>query len=315
MAEPNTAGSEENTPNVARQGVFFALGAYMIWGLAPIYFKTLAHVPALEVLAHRIMWAFLFILVLILASGRMQQVVRAFDSPKLLLQLALAACLIGLNWFLFIWAVANDHILDASLGYYINPLLNVAIGMLFFGERLRRLQLIAVLLAVIGVAIQIITFGSVPWIALVLAGSFATYGAIRKKLPFDSLTGLWLEVILLLPFMLVYFFVFANSSASNMLANTWQLNGLLVMAGVITTVPLLFFTGAAKRIRYSTLGLFQYIAPSMMFILAVLIYNEPLSADKLITFIIIWSALAIYTVDAVRTHQHVRKAAKAIQNS
>lgn len=312
MANPNTP---DNAPNVARQGVFFALGAYMIWGLAPIYFKTLAHVPALEVLAHRIMWAFLFMLVLIVASGRMQQVVRAFDSPKLLLQLALAACLIGLNWFLFIWAVANDHILDASLGYYINPLLNVAIGMLFFGERLRRLQLIAVLMAVIGVAIQIITFGSVPWIALVLAGSFATYGAIRKKLPFDSLTGLWLEVILLLPFILVYFFVFANSSASNMLANTWQLNGLLVLAGVITTVPLLFFTGAAKRIRYSTLGLFQYIAPSMMFILAVLIYNEPLSADKLITFVIIWSALAIYTVDAVRTHRQVRKAAKAIRSS
>lgn len=312
MADPNTP---DNAPNVARQGVFFALGAYMIWGLAPIYFKTLAHVPALEVLAHRIMWAFLFMLVLIVASGRMQQVVRAFDSPKLLLQLALAACLIGLNWFLFIWAVANDHILDASLGYYINPLLNVAIGMLFFGERLRRLQVIAVLLAVIGVAIQIITFGSVPWIALVLAGSFATYGAIRKKLPFDSLTGLWLEVILLLPFILVYFFMFANSSASNMLENTWQLNGLLVLAGVITTVPLLFFTGAAKRIRYSTLGLFQYIAPSMMFILAVLIYNEPLSADKLITFIIIWSALAIYTVDAVRTHQQVRKAAKAIRAS
>lgn len=312
MANPNTP---DNAPNVTRQGVFFALGAYMIWGLAPIYFKTLAHVPALEVLAHRIMWAFLFMLVLIVASGRMQQVVRAFDSPKLLLQLALAGCLIGLNWFLFIWAVANDHILDASLGYYINPLLNVAIGMLFFGERLRRLQLIAVLMAVIGVAIQIITFGSVPWIALVLAGSFATYGAIRKKLPFDSLTGLWLEVILLLPFILVYFFVFANSSASNMLANTWQLNGLLVLAGVITTVPLLFFTGAAKRIRYSTLGLFQYIAPSMMFILAVLIYNEPLSADKLITFVIIWSALAIYTLDAVSTHRQVRKAAKAIRSS
>ena len=303
-----------NPPNVARQGVFFALGAYMIWGLAPIYFKTLAHVPALEVLAHRIMWAFLFMLVLIVASGRMQQVVRAFDSPKLLLQLALAACLIGLNWFLFIWAVANDHILDASLGYYINPLLNVAIGMLFFGERLRRLQVMAVLLAVVGVAIQIITFGSVPWIALVLAGSFATYGAIRKKLPFDSLTGLWLEVILLLPFILIYFFVFANSSASNMLENTWQLNSLLVLAGVITTVPLLFFTGAAKRIRYSTLGLFQYIAPSMMFLLAVLLYNEPLSADKLITFIIIWSALAIYSFDAVRTHQQVRKAAKAIRS-
>lgn len=296
----------------ARQGVIFALCAYSIWGFAPIYFKTLAHVPAFEVLAHRIVWAFLFMLILILGTGRMQQVIRAFDSPKLLLQLGFAACLIGFNWFLFIWAVANDHILDASLGYYINPLLNVAIGMLFFSERLRRLQVVAVSLAVIGVAIQIITFGSVPWVALALAASFATYGAIRKKLPFDSLTGLWLEVILLLPMMLAYFFFFANSSASNMLVNTWQLNLLLVLAGVITTVPLLFFTGAAKRIRYSTLGLFQYIAPSLMFLLAVLLYNEPLAADKLVTFVIIWLALAIYSYDAVRTHQQVRRAAKLL---
>lgn len=294
----------------ARQGVIFALCAYSIWGFAPIYFKTLAHVPAFEVLAHRIVWAFLFMLILILSTGRMQQVIRAFDSPKLLLQLGLAACLIGFNWFLFIWAVANDHILDASLGYYINPLLNVAIGMLFFSERLRRLQVVAVSLAIIGVAIQIITFGSVPWVALALASSFATYGAIRKKLPFDSLTGLWLEVILLLPMMLAYFYFFANSSASNMLVNTWQLNVLLILAGVITTVPLLFFTGAARRIRYSTLGLFQYIAPSLMFLLAVLLYNEPLALDKLVTFIIIWAALAIYSYDAVRTHQQVRRAAK-----
>ncbi|RUO37003.1 EamA family transporter RarD [Aliidiomarina shirensis] len=301
-----------NEQRTARQGVIFALCAYSIWGFAPIYFKTLAHVPAFEVLAHRIIWAFLFMLVLIVSTGRMQQVIRAFDSPKLLLQLGLAACLIGFNWFLFIWAVANDHILDASLGYYINPLLNVAIGMLFFSERLRRLQVLAVSLAIVGVAIQIITFGSVPWVALALATSFATYGAIRKKLPFDSLTGLWLEVILLLPMMLIYFFFFANSSASNMLENTWQLNILLVLAGVITTVPLLFFTGAAKRIRYSTLGLFQYIAPSLMFLLAVMLYNEPLAVDKLITFVIIWLALAIYTYDAVRTHQQVRRAAKLL---
>lgn len=300
---------------VARQGVLFALGAYTIWGIAPIYFKTLAHVPAFEVLAHRVIWAFLFMLGLILASGRWQQVKRAFDSPKLLLLLAVASCLIGLNWFLFIWAVANDHILDASLGYYINPLLNVAIGMLIFGERLRRLQVIAVALAVLGVAVQIITFGSVPWVALVLASSFATYGALRKKLPFDSLTGLWLEVILLLPFMLLYFIFFASSSASNMLANSWQLNGLLVLAGVITTVPLLFFNGAAKRIRYSTLGLFQYIAPSLMFLLAVLLYNEPLTLDKGLTFVIIWLALLIYTIDAVRTHRQVRQAARAIRQA
>mgnify|MGYP001462347646 CR=1 FL=1 len=299
----------------ARQGVLFALGAYGIWGFAPIYFKAVAFVPAMEILTHRILWAFFFLLALLVASGKIRQIALAFQSPKQLLLLAFAALLIGLNWLLFIWAVANDHILDASLGYYINPLLNVAIGMLFFSERLRRLQLWAIALAVAGVAVQIITFGSVPWIALVLASSFATYGAIRKKLPFDSLTGLFLEVILLLPFMLIYFIGFADSSASNLLENSWKLNSLLIFAGIITTVPLLFFTGAAKRIRYSTLGLFQYIAPSLMFILAVFLYNEPLSADKLITFVMIWTALALYSFDAMRTHRQVRQAARAIQKS
>jgi len=299
----------------ARQGVLFALGAYGIWGFAPIYFKAVAFVPAMEILTHRILWAFFFLLALLVASGKIRQIALAFQSPKQLLLLAFAALLIGLNWLLFIWAVANDHILDASLGYYINPLLNVEIGMLFFSERLRRLQLWAIALAVAGVAVQIITFGSVPWIALVLASSFATYGAIRKKLPFDSLTGLFLEVILLLPFMLIYFIGFADSSASNLLENSWKLNSLLIFAGIITTVPLLFFTGAAKRIRYSTLGLFQYIAPSLMFILAVFLYNEPLSADKLITFVMIWTALALYSFDAMRTHRQVRQAARAIQKN
>ncbi|MCH8500646.1 MAG: EamA family transporter RarD [Aliidiomarina sp.] len=297
----------------ARQGVLFALGAYGIWGFAPIYFKSIAFVPAMEILTHRILWAFFFLLALLVASGKIRQIALAFQSPKQLLLLAFAALLIGLNWLLFIWAVANDHILDASLGYYINPLLNVAIGMLFFSERLRRLQLWAIALAVAGVAVQIITFGSVPWIALVLASSFATYGAIRKKLPFDSLTGLFLEVILLLPLMLIYFIGFADSSASNLLENSWKLNSLLIFAGIITTVPLLFFTGAAKRIRYSTLGLFQYIAPSLMFILAVFLYNEPLSTDKLITFVMIWGALALYSFDAMRTHRQVKQAARAIQ--
>src|SRR5690554_4932878 len=269
----------------------------------------------MEILTHRILWAFFFLLALLVTSGKLRQIALAFQSPKQLLLLAFAALLIGLNWLLFIWAVANDHILDASLGYYINPLLNVEIGMLFFSERLRRLQLWAIALAVAGVAVQIITFGSVPWIALVLASSFATYGAIRKKLPFDSLTGLFLEVILLLPFMLIYFIGFADSSASNLLENSWKLNSLLIFAGIITTVPLLFFTGAAKRIRYSTLGLFQYIAPSLMFILAVFLYNEPLSADKLITFVMIWTALALYSFDAMRTHRQVRQAARAIQKN
>lgn len=294
----------------AREGVIFAIVAYTIWGLAPIYFKAVAHVPPFEVLAHRIIWAFVLVLILIIATGRIQRVAAAFKAPALLVKLAIAACLIGFNWLLFIWAVANDFILEASLGYYINPLLNVVIGMVFFAERLRRLQVVAVVMALLGVVVQLVTFGSIPWVALTLAASFATYGAIRKKLPFDSLTGLWLEILLLLPFILIWFGFFAQSDTTNLLQNGWQLNTLLVMAGIVTTVPLLFFTSAAQRIRYSTLGFFQYIAPSLMFVLAVGVYGEAFTMDKVITFAIIWSALAIYSFDAAKTHRQILRAAR-----
>ena len=292
----------------AKQGVIFALAAYTFWGVAPVYFKLVKQVPAFEILAHRIIWAFVLVLILIIAMRRMDRILPIVRSPKLILRLALATVLLGGNWFLFIWAINTDHLLDASLGYYINPLLNVAIGMAFFGEKMRRLQLVAIAMAVLGVAIQIITFGAVPWVALALASSFAIYGAIRKRLPVDSISGLWLETALLAPIMLGYLMFFANSSASDLTANSWHLNLLLVAAGLVTTVPLVCFTAAAQRIRYSTLGFFQYIAPSMMFLLAVLAYGEPLEESKLITFIIIWGALALYTVDSVLQRQRNKRA-------
>ncbi|WP_404400744.1 EamA family transporter RarD [Idiomarina seosinensis] len=295
----------------ARQGVFFALAAYTFWGLAPIYFKLVKQIPPFEILAHRIVWAFALVLILIIAMRRIDRIMPIVRSTKLMLRLALATVLLGGNWFLFIWAINTDHLLDASLGYYINPLLNVAIGMAFFGEKMRRLQLVAIALAVVGVAIQVITFGSIPWVALALAGSFATYGAIRKRLPVDSISGLWLETALLTPIMLAYLVLFADSAASDLSTNTASLNLLLIAAGLVTTVPLLCFTAAAQRLRYATLGFFQYIAPSLMFLLAVLAYGEPLAASKLLTFIIIWSALALYTLDSVLQRQRNKRVKRA----
>ncbi|WP_258807979.1 EamA family transporter RarD [Pseudidiomarina sp. CB1] len=292
----------------SRQGVLFAIAAYTMWGIAPIYFKLLQQVPALEILAHRIIWSFVLVLVLIVGLRRWHRIRPVVTNKKQMLRLTIATFLLGGNWFLFIWAINNDHILDASLGYYINPLLNVAIGMVVFAERMRRMQLLAIALAVIGVLIQVISFGSVPWVALALACSFATYGAIRKRLPVDSMTGLWLETTILLPFMLVYVFFFATSGASDMTANTWQLNLLLIAAGIVTTAPLLCFTAAAQRIRYATLGFFQYIGPSLMFILAVWVYGEPLAADKLVTFAIIWAALALYSLDTLVHQQRSKRA-------
>lgn len=292
----------------SRQGVFFAIAAYTMWGIAPVYFKWLESVPALEILSHRIIWSFILVLALILVLRRGGRLKPVLQNKKQMLRLTIATCLLGGNWFLFIWAINNDHILDASLGYYINPLLNVAIGMAFFAERMRKMQLVAIALACTGVLIQVISFGFVPWVALALACSFAIYGAIRKRLPIDSITGLWLETLILLPAVLIYMVFFASSSAADMSQNTWQINTLLIAAGVVTTAPLLCFTAAAQRIRYSTLGFFQYIGPSLMFILAVWVYGEPLAADKLVTFAIIWVALALYSLDTLLFQQRSKRA-------
>lgn len=292
----------------SRQGVFFAIAAYTMWGVAPIYFKWLQAVPALEILSHRIIWSFVLVFILIMVLRRGNRLKPVLQNRQQMARLTLATCLLGGNWFLFIWAINNNHILDASLGYYINPLLNVAIGMAFFAERMRKMQLVAIALAVVGVLIQVISFGSVPWVALALACSFAIYGAIRKRLPIDSITGLWLETLILTPAVLVYLVFFASSNAADMTQNTWQINTLLIAAGVVTTAPLLCFTAAAQRIRYSTLGFFQYIGPSLMFILAVWVYGEPLAADKLVTFAIIWVALALYSIDTLVHQQRSKRA-------
>ncbi|PWC11763.1 EamA family transporter RarD [Brenneria roseae subsp. americana] len=290
-----------------RKGIFFALGAYFIWGIAPVYFKLLEHVPPDEILTHRIIWSFFFMLILLTISRKWRQVRYACRNVKHLLLLALTAVLIGGNWLLYIWAVNNHHMLEASLGYFINPLVNVMLGMLFLGERFRRLQWIAVLLAVAGVLVQLWTFGSLPVIALGLAFSFALYGLLRKKIGIDGQTGMLIETLWLLPMAVVYLFFIADSPSSHMTANPWSLNLLLIAAGIITTVPLLFFTAAAMRLRLSTLGFFQYLGPTMMFLLAVIFYGETMGNDKLITFAFIWSALALFILDAIYTQRKRRR--------
>ncbi|QTF06752.1 EamA family transporter RarD [Brenneria izadpanahii] len=287
-----------------RKGIFFALGAYFIWGIAPVYFKTLDHVPADEILTHRIIWSFFFMLILLSISRKWHQVGYACKNVKRLLLLAVTGVLIGGNWLLYIWAVNNHHMLEASLGYFINPLVNVMLGMLFLGERFRRLQWLAVLLAVAGVLVQLWTFGSLPVIALGLAFSFALYGLLRKKIGIDGQIGMLVETLWLLPVACVYLFFIADTPTSHLTGNTWALNLLLMSAGIITTVPLLFFTAAAMRLRLSTLGFFQYLGPTMTFLLAVIFYGETFGEDKLITFGFIWGALALFILDAL---YHQRK--------
>ncbi len=291
-----TSSSQQQA--ATRTGVFNALGAYVMWGVAPMYFKLLMDIGADEILMHRIIWSSLFLLVLVSVMRKWHALVTLCQQPKLVLELALSAAILALNWLLFIWAVNNDHLLDASLGYFINPLFNVALGMLFFSERLRRNQFIAVGLALLGVLVQLFTIGSIPVISLALASSFATYGVLRKKMQVDSFVGLLVESLLMLPFALFYWYFFVDSPTADLRVNSHHLNVTLALAGVVTTAPLLCFTAAAKRLTLSSLGFFQYIGPSIMFALAVFYYQESMQLAELITFIFIWSALALYSLDS-----------------
>ncbi|XOV81324.1 MAG: EamA family transporter RarD [Aestuariibacter sp.] len=273
-----------------------------MWGFAPMYFKLLLTMPAVEILMHRVVWSVAVLVLMVVLLKQHQKVRKALLNTKMLLILMVSGLLLGGNWLLFIWAVNNDHLLDASLGYYINPLLNILLGRLFLGERQRPLQQFAIVLAVIGVAILIISHGKFPWIALLLAGSFGIYGLIRKQVAVESMPGLLVESLLMLPFALL-FWVFFASPDSNMLVNDSNTNLILIAAGIVTSAPLLCFTAAAKRIQYSTLGFFQYIGPSIMFLLAVFLYGEPLDEARLVTFAFVWTALLIFSFDSMRNYR------------
>jgi chloramphenicol-sensitive protein RarD len=285
-----------------KKGVLLALSAGIMWGIAPVYFKQLIHIDALEILAQRIIWAVVFLIVISLFSRQLYKTIEVLKQPKQLAILSISACLLGFNWGLFIWSVNNNHMLEASLGYYINPLINVLMGYLFLSERLRKRQGLAVVLALSGVLIQLISFGSVPYIALSLAVSFAIYGLLHKKTHIESIPGLLIEALILLPFAILYWIFMEPSATSNMVTNDTTTNLLLLSAGIVTTLPLLCFTGAAKRLQYSTLGFIQYIGPSLMFILAVQFYGETLGLKEYITFGCIWLALLVFSWDSLR-HQ------------
>ena len=297
---------------VKKQGVIFALLAYGMWGLAPLYFKQIADIPSMEILVHRIIWSTLLLGIIIGVQKQWASIRNVLRSPKTARLMLLSASLIGFNWWLFIWSINNDHILDASLGYYINPLLNVALGMLFLGERLSKLQYAAVGLAVTGVAIQLITFGSFPIIAFGLALSFAFYGLIRKTVAVDSVAGLLIESLLLVTPAALYWWFAADSYAVNMLENSLGLNLWLMTAGLVTTLPLLCFVAGTRRLNYSTMGFFQYIGPSIMFMFAVFMYKEPMGQDRWVTFGFIWSALVVYSA---ATLQSLRKKSHSIEHA
>ncbi|WP_444937922.1 EamA family transporter RarD [Microbulbifer sp. JMSA002] len=296
--------------DTATTGFLAGVAAFLIWGLAPIYFNQLQGIPAAEILAHRSIWSFALALLIMLLLGKLPDLIRTLRDHKKMRVLALTTALIGGNWLVFIWAINNGHLLESSLGYYINPLINIVLGVLFLGEKLRRLQWLAVALAAIGIVHELLQFGRVPVIALFLAGSFALYGLARKRAPVESLTGLAIETLYMLPVALIYL-LWSASPTSNLLNNGWELNSLLVLAGPVTLVPLLLFTIAARRLNLSTVGFLQYIGPSLMLVVATQMLGEPFSEGKLTTFMFVWMGLALYSMDALAQRRKLHLQGKA----
>lgn len=287
-------------------GLLYAGAAFLIWGLGPIYWKAIAAVPALEISAHRVVWAFLFLLILIVAGRLRTEFVSGLKDFRILMTLMLTAVILAGNWLLYVWAINNNYMLQGSLGYYINPLVNVVFGVLFLRERLRPAQVLAVLLAGAGVVYLTFSYGEFPWIALALAASFGLYGLIRKVAPVGALVGLSIETMfMLLPAAAYLIYLEAQGSAS-FLRGSVSIDLLLLGTSVLTAVPLTCFTAGARRINLSTVGLLQYMAPTLIFLLAVFYYHEPFAAAQVRTFIVIWIALIIYSTDSMIYYRRAR---------
>ncbi len=283
-----------------RKGILYATAAYTVWGLFPLYFKALRDIPPVEILLHRMLWSLVFLLAVLASRGQWSWIRLVAKQPKLLAGFTASALLLSVNWLIYIWAINNDKVIDASLGYFMTPLVNVLLGYFLLHERLRKAQLLAVALAGLGVLWLTWQTGHPPWIGLSLALSFGIYGLLRKTAALGPLEGLSLETFLLFPFAFGYLMwltvhgqnAFINGSGTSQL--------LLLAAGPITAIPLLLFAAGARRIPMSTLGLLQYIAPSLQLILGVSLYHEPFTGDRLIGFAAIWAALFVYSAEGLR---------------
>ncbi len=291
----------------SRLGMIYAVCAFAFWGLIPIYFKQVSSVGAFEVLIHRIIWSVVVLILLIIITKQIDIVKDLFKSLTKLKYLVLSSFLVSTNWVIFIWAVSHNQIVETSLGYFINPLVNVVLGYLFFQERMNRNQYIAIFIASIAVSYQIVSLGEIPIISLALAFSFGLYGLVRKKIAIASIPGLFVETIVILPFALAYFCYLLDNNTNYFMAGDSYLTFMLCLGGIITVIPLLLFNGAATRMKLTTLGFFQYIGPTIAFCVAIFVYNEPMNSDKMITFILIWIALVIFSWDGIKNKKRGNK--------
>lgn len=291
--------SPDKTTSRSISGAIFGAAAFLIWGISPLYWKTLTAVPAIEIVAHRVVWSFLLLMPLILFRKRWKEFLLTVTNWRSMAILAVTSVFVSCNWLVYIWAINNGFLLQASLGYYINPLVNVLLGTLFLRERLRSFQGLAVLLAGSGVLYLTIVYGQFPWIACILAFTFGLYGLIRKVINVGSLVGLTMETFLLMVPALGYLIYLGMNGSAAFCKLSLQIDLLLTGTSVVTALPLLLFAMSARRVRLTTLGFLQYIAPSCMFVMAVFVYLEPFRTEQLISFVLIWTALAVYSIDSV----------------
>lgn len=299
-ADPLAGDNLTDAAERSRTGVIYGLSAYLTWGSFPVFFKALEGAAPLEIVCHRILWSMIFLIILVTVRKQLGQTITALRNRLNLLTLCGSTLLIATNWLVFIFAIQNGEVLQSSLGYFITPLISILFGYLFLRERLNRWQLLSVLLALVGVLTLAFHQHQFPWIALVLATSFGLYGLLRKIARVDAMIGLTVETLLLGPIAIAYLVYLTTQQESAYLAGSLRLDLLLPLSGVVTAIPLLLFVGAARRLQLASIGFLQYITPSLHFALAVGLYNEPFSQGHLISFLFIWTGLAVYSSDAIR---------------
>ncbi|MDO3676428.1 EamA family transporter RarD [Paenibacillus ehimensis] len=294
-------------------GIIYGLLAYLAWGLLPLFWKTFISVSSGEILGHRVVWSFVFVALLLLIGGRWKALKSAFSERKNVLPMIGCSLLISLNWLIYIWAVNHDRVVETSLGYYINPLISVLLGVCFLGERLRVVQWAAMALATAGVTVLTFSYGSVPWISLALALSFGVYGLVKKKMHLEPMVSLAGETVVVLPVAAVYLLVvgMTGQSTTSSLSADYQL--LLALSGVATAMPLLWFAQAAQRLSLTTVGFLQYLAPTISLILGVALYDEPFTTVHLISFCLIWSALLLFTLSSLKGRLAMRATGTGVQ--
>ena len=291
-----------------RRGTLYGAGAYVLWGLFPLYWPLLKPAGALEVLAHRIVWSLAVVAVLLAVLHRTPQLLAVVRDRAKLWRLSLAAVVVAINWGTYIWGVTHDRIVETSLGYFVNPIVTVLLGVLVLGERLRRLQWAAMALALLAVVVLSVQGGRPPWLALVLAFSFGTYGLLKKTADVGAVEGLGVETLVLLVPAGAYVAWLGASGHSTFGSHGPGHAGLLALSGIVTAVPLLLFGAAATRVPLTTLGVLQYLAPTLQFLIGVLLYREPMPPAELLGFVLVWVALALFTSDTLRRRRQLRLA-------